>query len=49
MDFRALENGGTGELGSQNLIWVAEFLDYRLIKKHILVNAFQYVNDSAEK
>ena len=41
--------GGTGELGSHNLIWFAEFVIYRLIKKHILVNSGQYVNDFCRK
>ena len=31
MGGRGLENGGSVELGSQNLIWVAEFSNYRLI------------------
>ena len=37
---RGLENGGTGEVRSQNLIWVV---------KHILVNSCQYVNDFYQK
>ena len=46
---RGLENGGTRELGFQNLNWVAEFLNYRLIKNYILIYSCQYVNDFYRK
>ena len=40
---RGLQNGGTGELGSQNLNWLAEF--FRILKfKPILPKSYSYVN-----